>query len=247
LDLLTLKSPIDGVLNNLNCQLGQTIGAGATVGDIVDAYQLQVTVWMPPRNASQVNRGQTARIAPSGTVKDPNADEGDDDENTVEGTVTFVGQVVDPQTGNLPVQIAIDNSDGKFAVGAIVAAAITVEEVKEVLAIPTAALFDIGEGSVINIIRNGKSVRAEPKLGVQDRQWAEISGTDLKDPLKAGEMVIVEGGYNLPDGTEVAIAAEAADEEPDAKGDKLAKKDAAEPAAEKSTEKAKTSAAGATP
>ena len=38
-----------------------------------------------------------------------------------------------------------------------------------------------------------------PKLGVSDRHWIEVLQTDLKP----GEAVIVEGGYHLPEGTEV--------------------------------------------
>jgi len=40
----------------------------------------------------------------------------------------------------------------------------------------------------------------------------EITGADIKDAPKAGELAIVEGGYNLPDGTAVKIDKESADE-----------------------------------
>jgi len=65
--------------------------------------------------------------------------------------------------------------------------------------------MDVGEGNVLNVVRDGKSQRAQPELGIRDKTWVEISGTDLKEPLKADELVIVEGGYNLPDGTAVAL------------------------------------------
>jgi HlyD family secretion protein len=222
LDLLTLKAPIDGVLDSLNCQIGQTVAIGTTIGQVVDSWQLQVVVWLPPSKASRASVGQTVHITDNGIKPDAGGDDADDDEDAVEGKVTFVGHVVDPQTGNLPVQITIDNSDGKFAVGASVAASIVVEEVKDVLAVPESALVDVGEGTVINVVRDGKSARLEPKLGVHDNKWVEVSTPDAKAPLKAGEMVIVDGGYNLPDATAVTIAADAADDEAggkDAKGD----------------------------
>ncbi len=61
------------------------------------------------------------------------------------------------------------------------------------------------KGNVLNVVREGKSQRAQPELGIRDKTWIEISGTDLKEPLKADELVIVEGGYNLPDGTAVTL------------------------------------------
>ena len=58
-----------------------------------------------------------------------------------------------------------------------------------------------------------------PKLGLKDEHWVVVSGTDLKPD----EPVIVEGGYNLPEGTEVD--AESAEE---AKPAEVAKDKAAE-------------------
>jgi len=121
------------------------------------------------------------------------------------GKVIFVGRVADAQTGNLPVHVVIDNTDDRFAVGQVVSARITVNEKAGVLAVPLAALMDVGEGNVLNVVRDGKSQRAQPEIGIRDKTWVEISGTDLKEPLKADELVIVEGGYNLPDGTAVAL------------------------------------------
>ena len=89
--------------------------------------------------------------------------------------------------------------------GQVVSASITVNEKAGVLAVPIAALMDVGEGNVLNVVREGKSQRAQPELGIRDKTWIEISGTDLKEPLKAEELVIVEGGYNLPDGTAVTL------------------------------------------
>ena len=38
-----------------------------------------------------------------------------------------------------------------------------------------------------------------PEVGAPHGDWVAVSGTDLKE----GESVIVEGGYNLPEGTAV--------------------------------------------
>ena len=61
------------------------------------------------------------------------------------------------------------------------------------------AVFDLEEGPLLNVVRGGKSVTLHPQIGIRDKQWAEVEGTDLK----AGEPVIVEGGWSLPDGTNV--------------------------------------------
>ncbi len=112
-----------------------------------------------------------------------------------------IGKVADPQTGNLPVRILVDNADGKLTLGQAVSATIVVHE-KKVLAVPVEAVHDWGEGSVVSVVRDGKTVRLhDPKLGLKDERWVEVGGTDLK----CDEPVVVEGGYNLPEGTEVAV------------------------------------------
>ena len=76
---------------------------------------------------------------------------------------------------------------------------ITVDEHAGVLQVPSAAILDLGEGPVLSVVRDGKTVVLHPELRTSQGGWVAISGTDLKE----GEPVIVEGGYNLPEGTPV--------------------------------------------
>jgi RND family efflux transporter MFP subunit len=227
-NLFTLKSPIDGVLNSITCRLGQTLSPGSSIGEVVDSRQLIVVVWLPARDCARVKIGQAVEVVAGPQSTAPAVKSGDDDEEASDedaplaGKVIFVGRVADAQTGNLPVHVSIENIDDRFAVGQVVSASITVNEKAGLLAVPVAALVDVGEGNVINVVRDGKSQRAQPELGIRDKTWVEISGTDLKEPLKAGELVIVEGGYNLPDGTAVSVKSgdsEAAESSSEATGE----------------------------
>ena len=74
-----------------------------------------------------------------------------------------------------------------------------VDEHKAVLQVPAAAVLDLGEGPVLSVVRDGKSVVLHPEVGTSHEGWMAVSGTDLKE----GEPVIVEGGYNLPADTPV--------------------------------------------
>ncbi|HEY2761611.1 MAG TPA: HlyD family efflux transporter periplasmic adaptor subunit [Pirellulales bacterium] len=229
LDLLTLRAPISGILNSLTCQLGQSMSIGTTVGEVVDADGLQVTIWLPASAIERVKAGQSARIWSSDILTNRHTIEITSDANSetpadrktdadsklsetpappstgldgITGKVMFVGRVADPQTSNLPVQIMIDNTDGHFSIGQMLSAAITIDVRKDVLAVPVAAIFDVGQGSELSAIRDDKSVRTQTELGLHDKQWVELRSTELKPPLHAGESVIVDG-YNLPDGTQV--------------------------------------------
>jgi len=125
-------------------------------------------------------------------------------EEGMAGKVAFVGRMADPQTGNLPIRVLVDNPQGRLAIGQSVQVSIVVEERKAVLQVPAAAVLDLGEGPVVCIVRDGKSVVLHPEVRMPHQGWIEISGTDLKE----GELVVVEGGYNLPESTPVKLSNE---------------------------------------
>jgi HlyD family secretion protein len=206
LKLHTLESPIDGALDSLSCRLGQTISAGTAIGEIIDLRQVHVVVWLPAREAGRVRVGQLAQIGADMGQRDKTATAGESrpDSASLTAEVKFIGHVADLQTGNVPVRILVDNSNGRLNLGQTVSAAITVNKKDEVLAVPATALFDVGEGPILNVVRDGKSARARPDLGLRDKHWVEIVDTDLSEKLKPGELVIVEGGYNLPEGNKVS-------------------------------------------
>jgi hypothetical protein len=61
-----------------------------------------------------------------------------------------------------------------------------------------------------------------PQLGDSQGGWTEVAGTDLK----AGEPVIVEGGYNLPEKTAVKLSDDAAKPEEPTEADAKEKAEA---------------------
>ncbi len=71
LALHSIRSPIDGVLDSLTCHPGQTVAAGFAIGEIVQASQVNVVVWLPPLVASKVAVGQTARLEIGGVGSKP--------------------------------------------------------------------------------------------------------------------------------------------------------------------------------
>jgi multidrug efflux pump subunit AcrA (membrane-fusion protein) len=203
LDYHTIRAPIDGVLESLNCHPGQTIAIGGPIGEVVDTRQVLAAVWLPPRSALSLRVGQAAMIQHSGT-RVPLPDSSDAAQRGMAGKVAFVGRVADPQTGNLPIHVLVDNPEGRLAIGQSVQVSIIVDERKAVLQAPAVAVLDLGEGPVLSVVRDGKLVVLHPEVRTPHQGWVEILGTDLKE----GEPVIVEGGYNLPEKTPVKLSNE---------------------------------------
>lgn len=203
LDFHTIRSPIDGVLNSLTCHPGQTISIGSPIGEVVDTRQVYASVWLSPRAALSVKVGQPSLVRPADDHAQPDgAAEGA--AAVLQGKVDFVGRVADPQTGNLPVRVMVENPSGRLALGQMLRVAITLGERRDVLQVPVAAVLDFGEGPILEVVRDGKSVVLHPTVGKANGGWAAVTGTDLKP----GEPMIIEGGYSLPEGTPVKVAQE---------------------------------------
>ncbi len=199
-DSLTIASPIDGVLDKITCRLGQTLTVGTPIGEVVDASQLYALVWLPSGDARLIRPGQRAKVTLNGSAAAARATQaGKADFDSFAGIVEHVGQVVDPQTGNLPVRVLVENSEGRIGAGQMVTVAIIVSERSGVLAVPATSITDLGEGPLLSVVRKDLAVLAYPQLGVKDKGWVEVIGIDLKP----GEPVVVEGNYNLPDDTPV--------------------------------------------
>lgn len=205
LDLHTIRAPIDGVLQDLTCHLGQTIAAGTSLGEIVDSTQLFVLAWLPARSARLVHVGQKAKISSgisqSTDVVARGSEDSQNDQATLSADVVFVGQVADAQTGNYAVRCLVDNAEAPLAIGQTVNVSITIHEGTRLLGVPAAAVFDVGEGPVLCVVRDGKSVQLHPHVGISDEGWVAVADTDLQD----GEAVVIDGGYNLEDGTPVKV------------------------------------------
>jgi multidrug efflux pump subunit AcrA (membrane-fusion protein) len=196
LEFHTIRAPIDGVLDSLTCHPGQTIAIGAPVGEVVDTRQLYATVWLPPRSTQAIRPGQAAEVQAAEIVRGSRQTS-----PSLAGRVDVIGRIADPQTGNLPVRVLVENPGARLAVGESVQVTITLNQHEDALQVPAAAIYDLGEGPVVGVVRDGKAALLQPELGASREGWVTVSNTDLKP----GEPVIIEGAYALPEGTPVQI------------------------------------------
>ena len=174
-DFHTIRAPIDGTLDSLTCRIGQTIAIGSPIGEVVDTRRVFASVWLPTRSASSARVGQAAVVWPA-DAGDSSAETSDEKVAGMPGKVAFVGRVADPQTGNLPIRILVENPQGRLVLGQSIRASITVDERKETLQVPAVAILDLGEGPVLNVVRDGKSVVLHPEVGTSHGGWVADLG-----------------------------------------------------------------------
>jgi multidrug efflux pump subunit AcrA (membrane-fusion protein) len=217
LALHTLRAPIAGVVESLNCHPGQTLTIGTSVGEVIDIRQVFVTVYFPARTTRLLRPGMAARVDLADSTH-PVADSTAKD--LLMGKVTFIGNSADPQTGNYAVRILMDNEGTRLRLGQVVKVTVVLKSEQSQIAVPETAVFDQGEGPLLAVIRDKKLKLLHPELGATEDGNVAVTKTDLKE----GEPVVVEGAYAVRDGIEAKILSEpptaspAADKKEPAKG-----------------------------
>ena len=222
LALHTLRAPIAGVVESLNCHPGQTLTIGTPVGEVIDIRRLFVTIYFPARITRLLQPGMVAKVDLSdgshpaaetsakesdkdAKEKEPEKESSKKDNDVVSGKVAFIGNSADPQTGNYAVRILMDNEGGRLRLGQVVKATIVLRTEEPQLAVPEAAIFDQGEGPLLAVVRDGKIRLLHPELGASEGGNVAVTKTDLKE----GEQVVVEGAYGVEDNkVEATILAE---------------------------------------
>lgn len=115
-------------------------------------------------------------------------------ESDIEGTVKYVGEMLDPDTRTVKVRIAIDNADGRLKPG-MFAQVVLAGPARRVVTVPASALLQGGLYTRVFVER--APFEYEPRtvtVGATEGGNAEIlSGLD------AGEHVVVENGVVLND------------------------------------------------
>jgi multidrug efflux pump subunit AcrA (membrane-fusion protein) len=197
LEFHTIHAPVDGILDSLTCHPGQTIAVGMPVGEVVDINEVYATVWLAPRHVAGIRPGLSARVASIGS----NLAKSSGHSNAIAGIVDFVGRIADPQTGNIPVRVLVQNRDAQLVLGQTVEVQIDLGNATESLQVPAVAVLDVGNGPIIEVVRNGKTAILPATVGAARDGWCAVSSMDLH----AGELVIVDGGYGLPEGTPVNV------------------------------------------
>jgi cobalt-zinc-cadmium efflux system membrane fusion protein len=172
---LTLKSPIDGFIQDQNLAIGKYITPTDVLVKVVGVAHKHVELKVFERDLAKIKIGQTIQF------------EGDG--NAAQGKVFLVGKQVDMSSRLTPVHghFSMEADEQKFTVGQFVNASIQVGTQK-VLTIPQAGLARVGKGGFIYVEKTDGSMAQVPvEVRSADMEWVGIRPT--KD-LPAGKVVI---------------------------------------------------------
>lgn len=109
------------------------------------------------------------------------------------------GYVENPD-GTFRTEIDLDNSDGRLRPGKAVRVTIILDQRRDALSIPATARFVTSDGSWCYRIVNGRAVRTQLQLGMQNDNRVEV----LRG-LQEGDAVVAVSSSKVRDGQQVKV------------------------------------------
>jgi multidrug efflux system membrane fusion protein len=196
LDYLTIRAPITGRTGSLTAKLGAQVRAqdGAALVTINQTRPILVSFSIQQGELGALRRALAtkapAQIAVPGRQR-----------TVVPGTIAFIDNQVDKQTGAITVKVVAENADEVLWPGLAVEVGLTVEVKQHILSAPASAVLPAQQGMITWVI--GPDNKVAPRVVTVERIVGQT--VFLSGGVAAGERVVTDGQLRLAPGTTVTI------------------------------------------
>lgn len=187
-----IVSPLNGVVAKRFVSVGEQVdGSGSQpIIEVANINELDLAGSLPAPYLVKIHVGEGIPVTSDSFPG-----------KTFAGRVIAISPTVDPATNVGSIRIRIANPGGDLKLGMFLTAQVPVEKHASALTVPPESIYHDEKGETQVYVVEGDTAKAVPvKIGIQTPKRVEIlSG------VKAGDTVILTGGYGLGDTTKVKI------------------------------------------
>jgi len=191
-----ITAPFDGRVEKIYLKAGESASMGRPVLDLVNLGQLYVNTEVSESYIQSVHRGDTAWLEfpnlPGVTKTVP---------------VSFVSQVINPQSRTFSIRVEINNPKGEIKPNMLANLKLRVLELSEIITVPTILVRHDFEGEFIYLAKEkeGKyfATKSYVSTGHSDGERSVVT-----DGLMAGDWLVVKGYNQIKEGTLLEIIQE---------------------------------------
>jgi HlyD family secretion protein len=189
LEEAVIRAPFDGIVAELNISTGSRVSQQTVVAQLL-SQEMEVSLNVPESMMSQVKKGQSAALRLTAYPG-----------QNFPGEVSSIAPTVAKDTRTFEVKVTPIDEDGLLRSGMYANVSILVQEKKNTLVAPLAAVTMAQDQSIVYVVKDDNTVEQRPvTTGLSDQEQIEIlSG------LKAGDRVVIAGQGNLVDGAKVKL------------------------------------------
>jgi membrane fusion protein (multidrug efflux system) len=187
----TIKSPIAGVLDDRYVDLGEIVAPGVPVARVLTIDRLKVVGGVAERFGPYVSQGGSAvlnfDVLPG---------------QSIDGTIAHVGAAVDPQNRTFPIEILLDNPEGRLKPQMVANVRVATERLQDVIVVPQDVVLRTEDGYAVFVVAEGPGgTLAEARaVGLGPSFENEVV---VATGLAAGDRLIVTGHQMVDAGDRV--------------------------------------------
>ena len=189
-----IRSPIDGRTGSLLVQQGNVVKENDAILVIINqVIPIRVSFSIPEQYLADVRKYKAAgTLNVEAVPQDGGAD-------PVPGTLSFIGNAVDPATGTIQLKGTFPNTDRRLWPGQFANVVLTLTVRSGAVVVPSEAIQTGQQGQYVFVVRPDLTVDARP---VTTGEVFE-GGTVIGKGVVAGEKVVTDGQLRLVPGTKV--------------------------------------------
>jgi multidrug efflux system membrane fusion protein len=195
LDWATVRAPISGRAGAALLKAGNIVQGNTDVLTVINQTQpIYVTFSLPETQLAAV-RQWMGKGALAVVAKDP-----DNARVLGSGTLEFVDNTVDRQSGMITMKATFPNEDESLWPGQFVDLVVTLTVEAQVVVIPSPAIMEGQNGSQVFVVKDGVATLQKVEI-----ERAVGNESILKSGLQPGQTVIVSGQLRVVNGAKVSV------------------------------------------
>ena len=184
--LITIESPISGVITEMKYKEGDFVRAGDPLFTVAKLNKMIAQIWASETEAMQVRTGMSANVKVGSKI--------------FHGRVSLVSLAMDEAKRAFGIEVLLDNPNRELKSGVTVETTINIENKSNTISVNRSLLQWDGSSYYVFIEEGGKAVKRLVTKGAESDLSIEIlSG------LKAGDHLIVEGQSMITNGCKLNI------------------------------------------
>jgi len=184
-----LKTDAPGVVSKVDVQVGQIVPTGNPLVEVAARNRIEVKLGVEPEDVPYLHAGQTVRLT-AVHASAPRA---------IEGQIRLITEQVDPTTRLVEVFVLLPQPSNlmleEFVRGQLVKAS------THGLVVPREAVLPEEGHYTLYTVKDHHAIKHVVKVGLENGQAVQVEADDLK----AGDLAVIIGNYELQDGMAVQV------------------------------------------
>jgi RND family efflux transporter MFP subunit len=178
----SIRALVGGVVVRELCEVGEWIGTGAPVVEIVSLDDLEVRLDVPERYYVALERGTRVELEIEALAGLP-----------ARGSVTAIIPRANPQARTFPVQVRIEQPDRRIGDGMLARVKLPVGDARRAVIVPKDAVVSGAQGRMVWVIgEDGTVASVAVQAGEAVGEWITVRGEVLP-----GARVVIRGNERL--------------------------------------------------